>query len=111
MLNTITTVKLKSKDLLIIDPCYIKRVGIYWNSEYEERFDALKHVKTLLEGDDGYYFININGNRHKLGVDSGRIWILQAEFECDVALEVDLSGCILIPSDEAPSVDKNDKVQ
>lgn len=86
------TVKMEYKDLLIIDPCYIKNV----KSCGEDRFDGLKCVKTLYEGDDGMYNVFIGETKvGEIGVDSGRIWALQAEFDIDVEVDSGFSGEIL----------------
>lgn len=83
------TLELESKDILIIDPCYIKRVHF----DGEDRFDALKCVKTLHDGDDGEFIVCAGGwSIGEIGVDSGRIWVLQAEFGCTVDVDSGLSG-------------------
>lgn len=87
-------------DLLIVDPCYIKNISTRWNGFVENRFDGLKCIKTLHEGDDGCYQISVNGDIKELGVDSGRVWVLHAEFGVDVELEDGFSGHILIPKGE-----------
>lgn len=80
-------------DYLIVDPGYIKKV----TDGIDLRFDALKCVKTLWEGDDGVYRVcNEKGLLKELGVDSGRIWILQAEFDCEVEIDCGLSDYILV---------------
>mgnify|MGYP004448004499 CR=1 FL=1 len=85
MKSTTTTINLKSGELLVVDPCYIKCVS----DGKDDRYDALKHIKTIHEGDDGYYDIIYNdaeGNSQviSLGVDSGRLWVTKAEFGCEV---------------------------
>lgn len=90
------TIEMKYKDLLVIDPCYIKHIE-------NERYDALKLVKVLHEGDDGEYLISVPSEDVKgsmLGVDSGRIWVLQAEFDFSVDIDAGLSGFISIEDGE-----------
>lgn len=84
---------MKYGDLLIIDPGYIKDVWLEFGGKMQ-RFDALKCVKTLHDGDDGDYLISVNGDIKELGVDSGRIWVLRAEFDVNVLLDDGLSGHI-----------------
>lgn len=84
----IESVQLKYNDLLVIDPCYIKSVK---DDSGELRFDALKCVKTLHEGDDGSYVISAGDTVELLGVDSGRIWVLRAEFDCTAELDAGFS--------------------
>lgn len=89
--------KVNYKDTLIVDPCYIKNVT---DSAGDARFDALKHVKTLHDGDDGEYpitYVTDDGEEYTewLGVDSGRIWMLQAEFDCDVEIDAGYSNYIV----------------
>lgn len=77
-------------DLIIIDPCYIKKVQDRYGSD---RYDALRCAKVLFDGDDGEYSIEANGTHVcMLGVDSGRIWAFQAEFSCKVEIDAGLSG-------------------
>ena len=70
-------------DLIIIDPCYIKSIK---DSTGATRFDGLRCVKVLHDGDDGIYnvyYLNPDKTRMDfgcVGVDSGRIWVMQAEF-------------------------------
>lgn len=92
------TIELKSQDLLIIDPCYIKHVE-------DERYDALKLVKVLHEGDDGEYEISTPDKKALLGVDSGRIWVLQAEFGFSVDIDAGLSGFIHISRKDIEDLD------
>lgn len=80
--------KLEYNDLLICDPCYIKSVMACG----ENRFDALKHIKTLHEGDDGEYEFMLCDQRFSLGVDSGRVWVMKAEFDCEVDVDSGFSG-------------------
>lgn len=86
------TIKLNYKDALICDPGYIKNVQFGG----EPRFDALRCDKVLFEGDDGCYTIETSENRYLLGVDSGRIWVMTAEFGCEVELDAGLSGYIVL---------------
>ena len=59
------TIKLQYQDLLICDPCYIKAV----KSNNQLRYDALKHVKTIHEGSDGEYPIQLASRVEWLGVN------------------------------------------
>lgn len=87
--------KMKYNDLLIIDPCYIKSV----KNSGEDRFDGLKCVKTLHEGDDGEYSVAVEDRAIGFcGVDSGRIWVLRAEFDIEVELDNGLSPYCYIES-------------
>lgn len=79
------TIELNTGDQLVIDPCYIKHIK-------NERYDAIKHVATLHDGDDGVYTVEWRGERYTLGVDSGRTWVLQAEFPTTVEVDSGLSG-------------------
>ena len=91
------TLKLDYGDILVMDCGYIDGVYGTYGGVREPRFDALKHVKTLHSGDDGCYAIWQGKNRlGELGVDSGRIWAMVAEFDCDVDVDCGLSGFILI---------------
>lgn len=87
--------KIKYKQKLVCDPCYIKQV----KCAGENRFDALKHVKTLHEGDDGCFEVRFRGEKALLGVDSGRIWVMVAEFDCEVEIDSGLSGHLVLPED------------
>lgn len=84
---------MKRGDILIVDACYIKGVYGDYGDRNEPRFDGLKCAKTLWEGDDGVYTI-MNGDKElcRLGVDSGRIWALTAEFEIRVDIDSGFSG-------------------
>lgn len=87
------TLNLTIGDTLIADPCYIKEVSY----ADEPRYDALKHIQTLHEGDDGEFPVKLdNGETIYLGVDSGRIWKMVAEFECVVKIDAGFSGYKLI---------------
>lgn len=88
------TIKLQYGDILVIDPCYIKSV----KSCGDLRFDGLKCVKTLYEGDDGCFDVYRGDEKmyEGLGVDSGRIWALVAEFEVDIELDAGYSGYVSI---------------
>lgn len=90
------TIKLDYLDLLVCDPCYIKGV----KCGGENRFDALKCVETLHDGDDGEYGVKTAGGTHYLGVDSGRIWVMQAEFGCEVEIDSGLSGHLVIKQND-----------
>ena len=92
------TVSLKCGDTLIVDPCYIKNVSDSLGGQ--ARFDALKLEKVLHDGDDGVFEINYDGKNYTLGVDSGRIWAMRAEFECSVTLGAGYSGFATIRKDE-----------
>lgn len=81
-------IKLHAGDILIIDPCYIKHVE-------GERYDMLKLEKVLHEGDDGEFAIRVGQDKQLpvyIGVDSGRIWALRAEFDGRVVIDAGLSG-------------------
>lgn len=98
--------KLNSKDILIIDPCYIKHVSF----DGEDRFDVLKCVKTLHDGDDGEFAVHSNGwSIGEIGVDSGRIWVLQAELGCTVAVDSGLSGEVHIKFGELVKSEQAEK--
>ena len=90
------TIELDYQDILIVDPGYIKRVVF----ADELRFDALKLVEVLHEGDDGEFTVETPRGVVMLGVDSGRIWKLQAEFDCKVELDAGLSGYCIIRKGE-----------
>lgn len=83
------TIELKYGDTLIVDPCYIKNV--YVNLGGQARFDALKLEKVLHDGDDGEFEVEYADKSFVLGVDSGRIWALKAEFGCYVTLDSNFS--------------------
>lgn len=89
-------IKMNTYDLLIIDPCYIKHIRVS-RDDNEDRFDGLKHLKTLHDGDDGEYGV-CDGNKPlgMLGVDSGRIWVLSAEFPVEVEVDSGFSGEIYL---------------
>lgn len=88
---------MKYNDLLVIDPCYIKSVKLKGTDE--QRFDGLKCVKTLHEGDDGEYAVVVKDRAIGFcGVDSGRIWALKADFNIDVELDNGLSPYTFIES-------------
>lgn len=94
------TIKLKYNDLLIIDPCYIKHIK-------NDRFDSLKHIKTIHEGDDGEYDIYVDGKfEDSLGVDSGRIWVIQAEFNTEIEVDAGFSGYITIETEHCKDMNK-----
>lgn len=86
-------IELKANDLLIIDPCYIKHAGF----DGEPRFDALRNRAVIHDGGDGEFYVK-NGNEELgyIGVDSGRIWVLSAEFGCIVDVDSGLSGEIVL---------------
>lgn len=86
--------KMVAGERLICDPCYIKNVSY----DGEPRFDALKCVKVLHDGDDGEYVVSCPIQEKALGVDSGRIWVMEAEFDCDVEEECLLSGYMRVPN-------------
>lgn len=88
-----TKLNLKRGDKITLDPCYVKSVK---DDIGDMRFDALKHIKTLHDGDDGVFDITVDsGQSAPLGVDSGRIWTSQVEFPVEVEVEAGLSGFIL----------------
>ena len=90
--------ELKKGKVLIVDPCYISAVI----ANDRLRLDALKLIKELdVEGDGDYH---VWAKRHKddekvhwldgyfgdetCPVDSGRLWVFQAEIDCEVYLDV-----------------------
>ena len=91
------TIKLNYNDLLICDPGYIKSV----KNCGEPRFDALRCVEVLHDGDDGVYPIQTPSDCYYLGVDSGRIWKMIAEFGCEVEVDSGLSGHLIVRRDDA----------
>lgn len=88
------TIKVKYEEMLVVDPGYIRDVKDRYG---EPRFDALKHVKTVSEAGDGLYLVKVGDKKHELGVDSGRLWILKAEFDCDVTIDAGYSGYVRVP--------------
>ena len=90
------TIKLNYGDILICDCGYIKKVYCEWNGKQELRFDGLKLVKVLHEGDDGCYMVKAGDKVAELGVDSGRIWAMKAEFEITVEIDSGLSGYMVV---------------
>lgn len=76
------------------DPCYIKEVVCRYNEQEQDlRFDALRTVKVLHDGDDGCFSLLDNNNKLcSLGVDSGRIWAMVSEFDCEVLVDSGFSG-------------------
>lgn len=87
------TIKMNAGEWLICDPGYIKKVSYAG----ELRFDALRCVKVLHEGDDGIYEVITPYFSRYLGVDSGRIWVMRAEFDCEVEEDSGFSGYMKIP--------------
>ena len=77
-------INLHYNDILVCDPCYIKSV----ESNGVARFDALKLVKEFSKG-DGDYPVKVGDEVVILPVDSGRIWVMCAEFNCRVTLSGD----------------------
>ena len=92
------TIQLNYKDTLIVDPCYIKNVTTTLGGQ--ARFDALKLEKVLHEGDDGELSVEYQGKHYSLGVDSGRIWAMKAEFECEITLDAGFSGYAVVKGEE-----------
>lgn len=90
------TIKLEAGDKIIVDPCYIKSV----KSHGDLRFDALRTTQVLHDGGDGEFPVNANGKKYWLGVDSGRIWELTAEFSCDIEVDSGFSGHVIIRTDD-----------
>ena len=90
------TIKLNYGDILICDCGYIKKVYCEWNGEQELRFDGLKLIKVLHEGDDGVYYVKAGDKFKSLGVDSGRIWAMKAEFDITVEIDSGLSGYLVV---------------
>lgn len=89
-------VKLNYGDGVITDPCYIKSVSF----ADELRFDALKHVKTIHDGSDGLIRVGLADKTVDVGCDSGRVWLMVAEFGCEVEIESGLSGHIILDKDD-----------
>lgn len=95
------TIKVEMGDVLIVDPCYIKNAGTVWGEkDIEPRFDLLRCEKVLHDGDDGEFPVEYNGETRYLGVDSGRIWQMVAEFEGTVELDAGFSGYWFIKKGE-----------
>lgn len=90
------TIKLNYQDVIITDPCYIKRVS---DRSGTLRFDALKLIEVIHDGGDGEFPVETPDGTRYLGVDSGRIWKLQTEFRCDVEIDSGLSGHIILRND------------
>lgn len=91
-------IELKYGELLVVDPCYIKNVS----DGIDSRFDALKLERVLHDGDDGEYAVKYNCSGDDwtttyLGVDSGRLWVLRAEFDCEVEIDSGFSGHLVLP--------------
>lgn len=86
------TIKLNYKDYLVCDPCYIKEV----RSGERTRFDALRCIEVLHDGDDVETRVEWRGQEAWLGVDSGRIWAMQAEFDCEIDIDSGLSGHLVV---------------
>lgn len=101
------TIRLNYGDILICDCGYIKEVSCEWNGEKELRFDALKLIKVLHEGDDGVYTVRAGSKTADLGVDSGRIWAMRAEFECQVVLDSGLSGYMITDTTDIELLDEH----
>lgn len=93
-------------DVIVCDPCYIKRVSCKWGGEREDRFDGLRLVKSLHEGDDGEFDFKLYGKEFSLGVDSGRVWAMKAEFGIEVEIDAGLSGYTIIQADEITAYHK-----
>lgn len=90
-------IELEYGDGIVIDPCYIKLVNDGFGGN-NIRFDALKLEKVLHEGDDGSFLVEIEGGGEieEVGCDSGRIWLMTAEFDCEVTVDSGLSGHIVL---------------
>lgn len=88
-------IKLQADQILIVDPCYIKSVKDSWG---DNRYDALALGKVW-SVDDGSYSLVIEGvcEYEPLEVDSGRIWAVYAEFDCEIELS---SPCYAIAPQE-----------
>ena len=89
-------IQLNYQDKLIVDPCYIKQVYARGDTKKDPRYDALKLVKVVHDGDDGTYPVGNSKTWCYLGVDSGRIWVLQAEFDIEVVLDSGASGSMIV---------------
>lgn len=79
-------ITLNYQDILIIDPCYINNVSLDIGGQ--AKFDLLKLEKVLHEGDDGQFEVGYKGHKFNLGADSGRIWAMSAETDCEVTIDV-----------------------
>lgn len=91
--------RIKAGQYLIIDPCYIKKV----TDGSDIRYDALKLIKSWDVDDGAYelvYSVDMEDERlscsGELGVDSGRIWLLRAEFDCEVETDSGFSGELVV---------------
>lgn len=93
-------IKVEMGDRIICDPCYIKTVWTEWNDEKDVRFDLLRCEKVLHDGDDGCFDVEYNGKTNALGVDSGRIWQMVADFGGYVEIDAGMSGYWLIRKGE-----------
>lgn len=94
-------VKVEYGDRLIVDPCYIKTIWTeFGENQKEVRFDMLRCEKVLHSGDDGEFPVEYNGETRYLGVDSGRIWQMVAEFDGFVEIDAGFSGYWLIRKGE-----------
>lgn len=81
------TITLRAGDILICDPCYIKSVS---HNGYL-RYDAFI-TKSLYDGSDGEFRFRAKDDYFDLGVDSGRVWAMQAEFPVEVVIDAGFSG-------------------
>ena len=93
-------VKVEYGDILIVDPCYIKTVWTTYGEEKEVRFDLLRCKRVRHNGDDGCFPVKHNGVTRYLGVDSGRIWEMEADFDGYVEIDAGMSGYWLIRKGE-----------
>lgn len=87
--------KLEHGDYLVIDPCYIKSIQ---QSTGQPRFDGLRLIKAFDTGDGVFSVYVKNTLADRIGVDSGRIWVLKAEFDVFVEIDSGCSGSIVVKS-------------
>lgn len=98
-------IKMNYGDRLIIDPCYIKFVKS--TNGNTPRFDALRTERVLWDGEDGEFEIRHEdeGSFGSIGADSGRIWIMKAEFDITVDVGSGFSGHKVLTSERDKQLD------
>ena len=123
-------IKMKKDDLLIVDPCYIKSIKCKGRNGY----DALRCVKVFYgEPETQHYILNgfdINSLPEwakkylvekdtpyiwpksfskkligTLGMSSGRIWVMHAEYDVNVKIDSGLDGGCLLKNNVSDDVD------
>lgn len=101
-------IEMKYGDILVVDPCYVKSV----ECGGDLRFDGLKCGKVLHSGDDGCFTVWCGKeDMGDVGVDSGRIWALVAEFDVKVEVDSGFSGHLLIKNDAETYTEKDKLVE